>query len=291
VKTEVDKRAREKNISIIGASILYSVTLLIPRVILLTSLIGGAFFSSVSAQGTETLRSVSSRPGVTQPFILVEPAGPPVASVILFTGGEGVVGFKGSGPFPRGGNFLVRNRQRFAAHGLLTAVIEVPSDHTAGYGRFRTAEAHATDVAAVMTVLRQLAPVPLWLVGTSKGTVSAVNVAARLKTGGPDGIVLTSSITRTAQQTSETVFDAGLSEVRVPTLVVHHEQDACVVTPAADAQGLIGRVRAPRKELRVIQGGAGGASGETACGPFSAHGYFGVDGEVVKVIADWIRQP
>jgi len=171
------------------------------------------------------------------------------------------------------------------------AVIEVPSDHSAGYGRFRTAEAHATDVAAVMTVLRQLAPVPLWLVGTSKGTVSAVNVAARLKTGGPDGIVLTSSITRTAQQTSETVFDAGLSEVRVPTLVVHHEQDACVVTPAADAQGLIGRVRAPRKELRLIQGGAGGASGETACGPFSAHGYFGVDGEVVKVIADWIRQP
>lgn len=84
------------------------------------------------AQVSESLRTIESRPGVTQPFVVVESAGAPVASVILFPGGEGVVGFKGPGPFPRGGNFLVRNRKAFAAHGLLVAVIDVPSDHAGG---------------------------------------------------------------------------------------------------------------------------------------------------------------
>jgi homoserine acetyltransferase len=130
--------------------------------------------------------------------------------------------------------------------------------------------------------------VPVWVVGTSKGTVSAVNAAARLKDG-VDGLVITSSITRTSAQTAETVFDAGLADVRAPTLVVHHESDACFVTPAADASALIGRVRAARKELRLFQGGAGGASGERACGPFAAHGYYGIDAEVVTAIAEWIK--
>jgi hypothetical protein len=242
-----------------------------------------------SAQARESLTTIQSRPGVTQPFLVVEPASAPVASVILFTGGEGVVGFKGAGPFPRGGNFLVRNRQAFAGHGLLAAVIDVPSDHAGGYGRFRMTDDHARDVAAVIEALRRRAPVPVWVVGTSKGTVSAVNAAARLTAGGPDGLVITSSVTRTTPGASQTVVDAGLDDVRVPTLVVHHEQDACVGTPGSDARALAGRVRATRKELLLFQGGAGGASGTRACGPFAAHGYYGIDEAVVKAIADWIK--
>jgi len=52
----------------------------------------------------------------------------PVASVILFTGGQGVLQLTR-------GNFLVRNRRRFAEHGFLVAVVDVPSDHKTGYGR------------------------------------------------------------------------------------------------------------------------------------------------------------
>jgi hypothetical protein len=237
----------------------------------------------------ETMRAVASRPGVTQPFILVEPDEAPAASVILFPGGDGVVGFKGPGPYPRGGNFLVRNRQAFAAHGLLVAVIEAPSDHARGLGLFRLAEAHARDVAAVIDALRQRAPVPVWVIGTSKGTVSAVNAAVRLTTGGPDGLVITSSVTRTTRGATQTVDDAGLRDVRIPTLVVAHVQDACVGTPGTDAEALAGRVRAARKQLLLFEGGAGGGSGEYACGPFSAHGYYGIDDAVVKAIVEWIK--
>jgi hypothetical protein len=84
-------------------------------------------------------------------------------------------------------------------------------------------------------------------------------------------------------------FDAGLGEIRIPTLVVHHERDACVGTPGTDAHALAGRVRAGRKALLLFRGRAGGGSGEAACGPWAAHGYFGIDDEVVKAIADWIK--
>jgi pimeloyl-ACP methyl ester carboxylesterase len=244
-----------------------------------------------AAQPPEALRRVESRPGVSQPFVLVQPPGSPAAGVVLFTGGDGVLGFKGEGPFPRGNNFLVRNRRAFAAHGLLVAVVDVPSDQEGGLGRFRLTEEHARDVAAVIAALRALAPVPVWVVGTSRGTVSAVNAAARLQSGGPDGLVITSSIMRGARPRVETVDDAGLGEVRVPTLVIHHEQDACYATPGGDAPALFGRVRAARKELVLFRGGAGGGAGREACGPFAAHGYFGIDAEVVKAIADWIKAP
>jgi pimeloyl-ACP methyl ester carboxylesterase len=226
---------------------------------------------------------------VTQPYLLVEPSGAPVASVILFTGGNGAIGFKDPGPFPRGGNFLVRNRQAFARHGLLTAVIDTPSDHAGGLGLSRITEDHARDVAAVIAALRQTAPVPVWVIGTSRGTVSAVNAAARLRAHAPDGLVITSSVTRSSRPGIATVYAAGLDDVRIPTLVVHHEHDACVGTPAADARPLFARVRAPRRELLLFDGGAGGGSGNAACGPFAAHGYFGIDAEVVKAIADWIK--
>lgn len=236
----------------------------------------------------ESMRTVESRPGVSQRFVLVEPPVAPVASVILFTGGEGALGFTGPGPFPRGGNFLVRNRHAFAQHGLLVAVIDVPSDHPGGYGRSRLTDGHATDVAAVIAALRERAAVPVWLVGTSKGTISAVSVAARLEKGGPDGVVISSSITRPASNAQETVYDAGVTGLRVPTLVVHHANDACVATPGSDAPSLIARVRATRKELLLFRGGAGGSSGDRACGAWAAHGYYGIDDEVVTAIAKWI---
>ncbi len=120
-----------------------------------------------------------------------------VASVILFTGSEGIAAVERF-QNPEWGrvNFLVRNRRRFVEHGFLVAVVDVPSDHTTGYGWSRTSKTHAQDVAGVIAALRREALVPVWVVGTSMGTISAANAAARLRVGGPDGLVLTSSVTR-----------------------------------------------------------------------------------------------
>jgi pimeloyl-ACP methyl ester carboxylesterase len=236
----------------------------------------------------EELKTIATRPGVTDSFLLVSPTAPPSAAVILFAGGHGGLALSGAGIGWGGGNFLVRNRGRFAAHGLLVAVIDAPSDRRDhGLWNFRTSAAHAEDVKAVIAALRGLAGVPVWLVGTSMGTISAANAAARLKEGGPDGIVLTSSITRTNRVTGESVPMVKLDRITVPTLVVHHAHDACVVTPYGEARSLLKDLtRASRKELVTFDGGDPPRS--DPCEPFAAHGYVGLDELVVTAIADWI---
>jgi len=244
--------------------------------------------TAVSAPALEEgVKTLEPRPGVTESFLLVRPEGPPVASVILFSGGEGVLSLKRYGPKWSYGNFLVRSRDLFAAEGLLVAVLDVPSDHAAGYGRFRVSKEHAGDVSAVIADLKTLAPVPVWLVGTSMGTVSAAFVAGQLRQGGPDGVVLTSSITDRSRQTTNTVLDADLDEIRVPTLIVHHKQDGCVVTQYNVARLLPGQLkRAPRKEFLSFEGGM--PVGDP-CESFAYHGYKGIEPEVVRAIAAWIK--
>ena len=110
-------------------------------------------------------------------------------------------------------------------------------------------------MAAVIADLRTLAPVPVWLVGTSKGTVSAAFVAGLLRQGGPDGVVLTSSITDRSRETTETVLDADLDEIRVPTLIVHHKQDGCLVTRYNSARLPPGQLKkAPAEGIPRLRG-------------------------------------
>jgi hypothetical protein len=127
----------------------------------------------------------------------------------------------------------------------------------------------------------------VWLVGTSMGTVSAANAAARLSTGGPDGLVLTSTVTRQGRERPESVGDVRMKDIGVPTLVFHHRDDACRSTPYADTVGLLRDLRsAPRRELLTFVGGDAPQSGP--CDARAAHGYFGLDAEVVAAIAKWI---
>ena len=239
------------------------------------------------ARAADDTRTIPTRPGVTQAFLLVRPNGAPVATVVLFAGGNGLLGL-GSGKLGLAGNFLVRNRGRFAAQELLVAVIDSPSDHPGGLDGFRASAAHAEDVGAVIAALRQEANVPVWLIGTSMGTVSAANGAARLTAGGPDGVVLTSTVTRVGRERIETVGDVRLAEIRVPTLVVHHKNDACKATPYADSPSLLRDLKqASKRELLVFDGGDSPRSGP--CEAFAAHGYVGLDAEVVTAIVGWIK--
>ena len=198
------------------------------------------------------VRTLEPRRGVTVSFLLLQPESPPVASVILFSGGDGVINIKNArNPGWARGNFLTRTRELFAREGLLVAVLDVPSDHATGYGRFRSSKEHAADVSAVIASLRAVATVPVWLVGTSRGTVSAAFVAARLRQGGgPDGLVLTSTVTERSRVVTDTVVDADLDEIRVPTLIVHHKLDNCVVTKY-DVARLLVREFKDRKSTRL----------------------------------------
>lgn len=242
-----------------------------------------------AASAGEELVKLPTRPGATQPFWVMTPAGPPVASVILFTGGPGLLGNERK-PVLTGKNFLIRSRDKFAAAGFLVASVDGPSDHPEGLDEaFRTSAEHARDIAAVIAYLRQKATVLVWLVGTSRGTISAGNVAARLQGGGgAAGLVLTSSIVASNRNVEAIQGLVDVGTIAIPTLFVHNKDDGCMVCPFSQVPSLMVRfTHTPRKELIAVSGGSPPQS--EPCEALSRHGYIGIEDEVVGKIAAWIK--
>jgi alpha/beta superfamily hydrolase len=242
-----------------------------------------------------TAIELTPRPGVSLRAAAFAPDGAARGAVILFVGGPGKIAIPDR-PAPgwqmqETSNFLARTRELFRKRGLYTVVVDAPSDQSHGLiNNFRLGAAHATDSAALIAEVRRRASgVPVWLVGTSRGSISAAAVAARLaERGGPDGIVLTSSVTRPGGGTMrDTVMDTELAAIRVPALVVYHRADGCEASPASDAGSLLGKLsKAPRKETLLFDGGAPPRPGPGD--PGSAHGYLGIEDQVVGAIVDWM---
>ena len=236
----------------------------------------------------EQIRTIPTRPGVSESFVMIRPGGAPVASVVLFMGGRGALGLQRGPLSARNTNFLVRTRQRFAERGLLVAVVDAPSDRQSqALVGFRTSAEHAADVRALIAALHAEAAAPVWLVGTSMGSVSAASVAARLTDGGPDGVVLTSSVMARPRDMGESLQDVALDRIHVPALLVHHRDDACPSSRYADTSWAMRQLSAaPRKELLTFSGGE--APQSPPCEPLAPHGYFGIEDRVVDAIAAWI---
>ena len=230
---------------------------------------------------------IPTRPGVTQRFLLISPA-EPKAAVVLFAGGHGGLQLNEAGT-PGWGryNFLVRSAGLFAAQGLTVAVIDAPSDRQSYpfLDRFRQTAEHAADVKAVIAWLKKQTRLPVWLIGTSRGTQSVGAVAVALGTeDGPDGIVLTSSILQDPR--SKPVPDMALETLHLPVLVVHHEQDGCRLCLYRDVPRLMQKLTGtPRKALIAFSGGENVGD---PCEALAYHGYNGLERDVVARITDWI---
>jgi hypothetical protein len=128
---------------------------------------------------------------------------------------------------------------------------------------------------------------PVWIVGTSRGTQSAAHAASSVSgPGAPDGVVLASSILATTRLNRSTpVQDMALDRIRVPVLVVHHEQDQCRSCPPALLPQLMSKLAAAAAKLMTYQGSQSSAP---PCEPLAYHGYNGIEGDVVNGIAAWI---
>jgi dienelactone hydrolase len=246
-----------------------------------------AFSTSVAAQIETRVMDIPSRPGVTQRFLYLTPAKPKAAAV-LFAGGEGALKITDSGEFGWGkGNFLVRSRELFAEQGFAVTVVDTPSDRD-GLKAFRQTPQHIEDVRAVIAWLREQTRLPVWVVGTSNGTLSAAFIATELPRGegGPDGVVLTSSIVYARPGRTRPIPDMPLERISIPTLLVHHKQDGCVSCPFADTEKVMAKLTAaPRKELIAFEGGENRGD---PCEAYAYHGFNGLEREVVSKIAGWM---
>lgn len=261
-----------------------------PRI---ATLLAGAWLLAVSAAtpagARESLVALDTRPGVQQRVLLSIPE-KPVAAVILFAGGHGALRLEEQKIGWGRNNFLVRARHLFRQRGMLTAVIDAPSDRQGNVGMlggFRASAEHCRDVAAVVKHLRTIAAVPVWLVGTSRGTESAANCAIRLN-GQVGGVVLLSSVSR-SNRNGVPVLDMELGKITAPAMVVAHEADGCEVSPPEDAPRVLKALgNASRQELKVVRGGD--RTQTEPCQARSPHGFLGVEEQTVTAIADFIKR-
>ena len=209
------------------------------------------------------------------------PAPAPRATVILLAGGQGIVQIGADGGTGNS-NFLIRSRNLWAAYGVNALVLGSP-DNNSLLGQ-RSQPGYATALALAVDFARSRSDVPVWLVGTSQGSIAAVNGAARLG-GRVAGIVLTSSVTQQSRS-GETVFGAGPSAVAVPALVVANSRDGCSASPPSDAPRLLAAMAgSPRKEMILFDSSA---IQSDPCQALSPHGYLGIESSVVARIAAWI---
>jgi hypothetical protein len=136
----------------------------------------------------------------------------------------------------------------------------------------------------------------VWLVGTSRGAISAGNAAGRLKgAAAPDGVVLTSPVTvgttggRLAW-TAQTALDAPLEGVTIPLLLVGHAADACLRSPPGGMAAIAKRAKSPRLRVVTVTGGPGSRqSGLAACEGRSPHAFVEQEAEVAAGIARFVR--
>jgi hypothetical protein len=242
-----------------------------------------AFAPCASAQ---EMVSLQTRPGVTQSFLIAGMGGRKAeAAAVLFTGGGGTINLRMEGGRPKfgAGNFLVRARGEFIRNGVLPVILDAPSDHAREMpDHFRAGEAHRQDVRAVLAEVRKRYPgLPLYLVGTSRGTVSVAYLAAAL---GDEvaGAVQTSTLFFGGGPARAAILSSfNWSSIKVPLLFVHHADDSCVATPYLEARRL-----EPRYPLVTVHGGKPPES--PACEPQAQHGFYGKDAATVDAIAAWM---
>jgi pimeloyl-ACP methyl ester carboxylesterase len=236
------------------------------------------------AWAEDKLISVSTRPGVSTSYWWM-PRDGAVGTVVLFSGGAGGIGYKNG--TPQSGNFLIRSRDEFAQAGLNVALMGNPDDFKKLTPQFRRSAEHVDDVRRVLEDIATRSKAPIWLVGTSQGTLSAAANAAELGSM-VAGAVLTSTVT--GQQAGGSVNDIALEKIAVPVLIFHHKQDSCRITPAYAAERLVKRLTlAPVKKYIEVDGGNDPVG--DPCEAFHYHGFIGMEAQAVTQMVHWIKSP
>ena len=247
--------------------------------------------------------TLNTHDGTTTRYVLAGPEEAPSGdqgALVLLVGGGGDLDLDDRGcPRALKGNFLVRSLPHFHAEGFVTALVDVPSDSRGeeGLGGFRTSPDHAKDLGLVVTDVRRRTGGSVWVVGTSRGTISAANVASRFTSlATPDGLVLTSAVTsgsRTGRRAwvSQTVFDLRLDAIRMPVLVVGHADDQCARTPPGLMHDITAKTRGSRQQVVAVKGAGNSAvqASLDACEGRTPHGFIGQEAEVVAGIARFVR--
>ena len=135
-----------------------------------------------------------------------------------------------------------------------------------------------------LSSLRTWTALPVWLIGTSRGTVSLSHLSGHLPI---DGVIFTASVTEISDRRPATALDGDLEKISVPVLLAHHRGDNCYVTPAWGVSAIAKRLRsAPHMDTMFFTGGSSPRGSD--CGATSQHGFIGLERDVVNRMVRWM---
>ena len=249
--------------------------------------------------------AIETHQGTTTRYALAGPlAGQaretPIVLVMLI-GGGGYVKLDEQGcPQLLKRNSLVRMSSLLHGAGIATALVDAPSDMRSdeGLGGFRIASGHADDLGKIIADLRARTKGQVWIVGHSRGTISAAGATARLTgVAAPDGMVLLSAMMvgdprARKPWVAQTVFSVDLEAIRAPVLVIGHAADNCLRSPAALMDDITAKTRGTRRQTVTVTGGPvapGRVPGLAACEVREPHDFVDQEAEVAAGIARFVR--
>jgi hypothetical protein len=206
-------------------------------------------------------------------------------TIVMLPGGAGDIGINANGDLTHGNNFVVRTRDLWLARRYTVIIPDtVGGQNMRGV---RASPEYALVVQDLVSFAHAGAPGTVFLLGTSQGSIAAVNGAAHLSKDKLAGVVLSEAVSR-PNKSGETVFDASPDRVAVPVLIIANRSSACSAAPPEDAPRVAAAMtHAPDVRVIFVRGGVTRSSD---CGSESAHGYFGIENVVVNEIAAWLDE-
>ena len=223
----------------------------------------------------------------TPPVRLDKPAPTARASVVLMTGGNGLLPLEADGTINGNGNFLIRSANLFLRNGLNVMMPDTVPAHPNGLtDEDRLSATHAAELQGFINAAQNRWRKPVWVAGTSNGSISTVTAGAfRPALARLRGVVLTSTVT-VLPADAQATFNLYAARITVPALVVWHQDDHCSLSPPAGSAALFAVLPSIDKASLSFEGGHSVA--QDPCQAFSEHGYAGIEKEVVEEIAESI---
>ena len=240
---------------------------------------------SVASQGGVLVRDLPLAGGEFQRVLYDAPPSEVRGIIVMFSGGADDIGIEKDGEIRHKDNFVVRSRDLWTAKGYGVILVDA-IDHQSMRGTRGTA-AYADVTREVVAFAHEQAHAPVWVMGTSQGSIAAMSAAAHAQGAEIAGVILTESVSILGGS-HETVFDAHPEDVHIPALVVANKDDRCKVAPPSMAEAIAHSMRNTHATVLFVRGGSVRSS--NACASLSPHGYYGIEGTVVDDIAAWMAR-
>lgn len=244
-----------------------------------------------AAQAQEPTVQIASRNQKIR-AILLKPE-KPVASVILLVGGHGQMDIAPNGAIKWGrGNQLVRTRAAYARQGFAVLVPDIAPDWkgeknpVSGY---RWHPRHGADLGALVAYMRTIAE-PVVIVGTSRAAVSTgVMLLVTEGKNRPDFVVLTAPMLMPAenQPSFQKAIQGNVQKAQISMLLIGHKKDQCAYTLPASIETFQQWRGSDKLDIVLLDGPQGTGH---PCEAQAAHGFAGIDDQVVKSVSDWIKR-